>query len=194
MVNPELTTSVNGHGDDSTYSSDLDSAMDTNHDQDIVEDFARTLDRRKISNIAWRCLASADYGLAIFFFLVVLQQAETNQDESSDESDMEAFGYEQLPQDYNEDDDNDDAGYHEQQEQEDEGNLRDTSDESIMHAGKPDPVRFEITEDVNIPEGGQSIFKTRNFDTFMANNEELMFRRSRVYQKRHVQNSASKTW
>lgn len=49
MVNPELTTSVNGHGDDSTYSSDLDSAMDTNHDQDVVEDFARTLDRRKIS-------------------------------------------------------------------------------------------------------------------------------------------------
>lgn len=92
-----------------------------------------------------------------------MQQAETNQDESSDENDMEAFGYEQLPQDYNEDDDNDDAGYYEQQEQEDEGNLRDTSDESIMHAGKPDPVRFEITEDVNIPEGGQSISKPRSF-------------------------------
>lgn len=49
MLNPELTTSLNGHGDDSTYSSDLDSAMDTNPDQDIVEDFARTLDRRKVS-------------------------------------------------------------------------------------------------------------------------------------------------
>ena len=146
-------------------------------------------------NIAWRCLASADYGQVNFFFLVVLQQAETNQDESSDESDIEAFGYEQLPQDYNEDDDNDDAGYCEQQEQEDEGNLRDTSDESIMQAGKPDPVRFEITEDVNIPEGGQIISKTRNFEgTFMANNEELMFRRSRVYKKRHVQNPTSKTW
>jgi hypothetical protein len=137
--------------------------MDTNHDQDVVEDFARTLDRRKISKYGIRCLASADYAGLIFFFLflVVLQQAETNQVESSDESDIEAFGYEQLPQDYNEDDDNDDAGYYEQQEQEDEGNLR---DESIMQAGKPDPVRFEITEDVNIPEGGQS--NTRNVDRY----------------------------
>jgi hypothetical protein len=69
---------------------------------------------------------------------------------------MEAFGYEQLPQDYNEDDGNDDADYYEQHEQDHEGNLREASDDNIMQAGKPEPVKFEITEDVNIPEGRQS--------------------------------------
>jgi hypothetical protein len=49
MLNLEPTSPPDGHGDDSTYSSDIDNEMDTNQEHDIVEDFARTLDRRKIS-------------------------------------------------------------------------------------------------------------------------------------------------
>jgi hypothetical protein len=58
MLNLELTSPPGGHGDDSTYSSD----MDTNQDQDVVEDFARTLDRRKISKYVMVLLVYADYG------------------------------------------------------------------------------------------------------------------------------------
>ncbi|KAH8554291.1 hypothetical protein BGW37DRAFT_484135 [Umbelopsis sp. PMI_123] len=140
MLNLEPTSPPDGHGDDSTYSSDIDNEMDTNQEHDIVEDFARTLDR------------------------LVLQQDETNHEGSSDESDTEPFGYEQLPQEYNEEEDDDDddvdAGYSEHQQQQEEGvNLTEGPNGYIFQAGKPEPLQLETTEDVNIPEDEAEFIK-----------------------------------
>jgi hypothetical protein len=107
--------------------------------------------------------------------LVVLQQDETNHEGSSDESDTEPFGYEQLPQEYNEvedDDDDVDAGYSEHQQQQEEGvNLTEGPNGYIFQAGKPEPLQLETTEDVNIPEGRFDIKPRKFTGTFIANNE-----------------------
>ncbi|GAB5588128.1 phosphate system positive regulatory protein pho81 [Umbelopsis nana] len=122
MQDLEPSHTSNSTDNVSSTTSETDSEIMDVHDGDVVEDFARRLDQ------------------------IVLQQAEATQQDSDDEysqNDMDLFGYEQLPQDDNEDDDP----------------LSAHSDVDTHAHFIPAPIQFEANKDTDIPEDQAEFIK-----------------------------------